>query len=419
MIAIELNNLTKIYRLYNSPKDRLRELINLTGRKFHHDFHALNDVSFTVKKGQTVGIIGQNGSGKSTLLKLISGVLQPSSGNLKVNGRISSLLELGAGFNPEFTGRENVYMNGALMGFNKEEMERRFPDIEAFAEIREFIDQPVKKYSSGMFMRLAFAAAINVDPDILIIDEILAVGDLNFQSKCLQKLQELRQTGKTILFVSHDLNILENICIKVYLLHKGKCLMEGKPSDVIPIYRRLLSGEEISDHPVSGKSDIVLSSDFKGIRNHVKQSFSRWGTKEVEITNVSFYDKEEQIVNGIFRTNEGFIARIEFIAHRKVNQPVFGIAIFSEDGTYINGSNTKVNNYYIPAIEGKGVIEYFVEVLPLLQGKYFFTASVSDYDIFVPYDIWHKCLYFTIVQSEPFSGQTGTLYLANKWHLHK
>src|SRR3972149_4397796 len=192
MNAIEIENLTKIYRLYKSHKDRVKEIVSLNTKQYHHDFHALKDISFSIKKGQTVGIIGQNGSGKSTLLKIICGVTKPTTGTIKVNGRISSLLELGAGFHPDFTGRENVYMNGALMGFSKDEMENRIPEIDAFAEIGEFIEQPVKHYSSGMYVRLAFATAINIDPDILIVDEAFAVGDAGFQLKCFFKLQELQ-----------------------------------------------------------------------------------------------------------------------------------------------------------------------------------------------------------------------------------
>jgi len=183
MHAIEVKNLTKVYRLYDSPKDRLREIVSLNGRKHHHEFHALNDVSFTIEKGQTVGIIGHNGSGKSALLKMLCGILQPTSGSVRTNGRISALLELGAGFNPEFTGRDNVYMNGALKGFSREGMAQRFPEIEAFAEIGKFIDQPVKTYSTGMHVRLAFAAAVNIDPEILVVDEALSVGDMFFQQQ--------------------------------------------------------------------------------------------------------------------------------------------------------------------------------------------------------------------------------------------
>ncbi|HUK56511.1 MAG TPA: ABC transporter ATP-binding protein [Nitrospiria bacterium] len=234
MNVIEVNNLTKVYKLYSSPKDRLKEI--LSKKKLHHDFYALNDVSFSVEKGQTVGVIGQNGSGKSTLLQIICGVLQPTSGSIRANGRIAALLELGAGFNPAFTGRENVYMNGALMGFNREEMERRFPEIEAFAEIGEFIDQPVKTYSTGMFVRLAFSAAIHVDPDILIVDEALAVGDIFFRQKCYKRLADLQDRGCSIILVSHAMNDVEQFCQRALLLHHGGAIFNGPTSEAVRRY---------------------------------------------------------------------------------------------------------------------------------------------------------------------------------------
>ncbi|HTN44078.1 MAG TPA: ABC transporter ATP-binding protein, partial [Nitrospiria bacterium] len=227
MNAIEVNNLTKIYKLYSSPKDRLKEI--LTRKKHHHDFYALNDVSFTIEKGQTVGIIGQNGSGKSTLLQIICGVLQPTCGSVRANGRIAALLELGAGFNPEFTGRENVYMNGALMGFSREDMDRRFPEIEAFAEIGEFIDQPVKTYSSGMYVRLAFSSAVNIDPEILVVDEALSVGDMYFQHRCISRMESFRAEGKTIVLVTHDINLVKSFCDKAVLMDHGRVFDSGDP----------------------------------------------------------------------------------------------------------------------------------------------------------------------------------------------
>ena len=418
MNAIEVNNLIKTYRLYNSHKDRFREFFSLKRRKYHHEFHALNDVSFTVEKGKTVGIIGQNGSGKSTLLKMICGVVKPTSGKVKVDGRISSLLELGAGFNYEFTGRENVYMNGALMGFTQKAMDLRLTEIEAFADIGEYIDQPLKSYSSGMYMRLAFAAAINVNPDILIIDEILAVGDENFQNKCFQKIQEVRQSGKTILLVSHNISTIENICEKIFLLHHGNCIMEGKPSDVIPLYHSLLHGQDVLSHKIQAESWDIVSASSKYTDNSIPMEIKKWGTNEVEITNVYCWDKNKQKkFDGVFITNDEFVARIEFIAHKKISHPVFGIAIYNEDGTLIIGSNTKGSHLEISSIEGKGIIEYAIEYLPLLPGKYYFSVSVCDYDAFVAYDYWHKCLSFTITPTLSVKGLTGILCLSNKWHL--
>jgi ABC-type polysaccharide/polyol phosphate transport system ATPase subunit len=418
MNVIEVNNVTKIYRLYKSSRDRLSEIISLNRKKYHHDFHALKDVSLAIKKGETIGIIGQNGSGKSTLLKIICGVTKPTNGTVMVNGRISSLLELGAGFNPDFTGRENVYMNGALMGFNRKEMDQRLIDIAEFAQIGEFLDQPVKTYSSGMYMRLAFSAAINVDPDIFIIDEILAVGDEDFQNKCHQKIQELRHAGKTILLVSHDLFTVEHICSKVWILDHGTCIIEGQPSEAIPLYHRFLNSKHVSKQIYPGNLSNVLPDESWKNQLCTPPIYKRWGTKDVEITSVSFLNEDKEKVSGeFFTTNDKFVARIEFIAHKKITHPVFGIAIYSNDGTIISGSNTKGSNLDIPSIEDKGVIEYSVEALPLLPGKYFFSVSVSDYDVFLAYDLWHKCLSFTVVPTESVKGQTGFLPLTNNWCL--
>jgi len=246
-LAIKVENLTKTYRLYNSNVDRLKESLHPLRRKYHHEFNALHDVSFELLKGETIGIIGRNGSGKSTLLKLITGVLTPTSGSVTVNGRISALLELGAGFNPELTGIENVYFNGTLMGYSREEMGDRLDNVLAFADIGEFVYQPVKSYSSGMFVRLAFAVAINVDPDILIVDEALSVGDIKYQRKCFSKIEEFKEKKKTILFVSHDAGMIGNLCKNSILLDAGKLIIKDEPRIVSKLYIQLMYGENIDD----------------------------------------------------------------------------------------------------------------------------------------------------------------------------
>lgn len=235
-IAISVQNLTKIYKLYDTPLDRLKESVNPFGKKYHKDFYALNDVSFEIKKGETVGIIGKNGSGKSTLLKIITGVLTPSSGNVTVNGKISALLELGAGFNPELTGIENVFFNGMLMGYSREEMNEKLDAILSFADIGEFVYQPVKTYSSGMFIRLAFAVAVNVEPEILIVDEALSVGDVFFQQKCFAKIRKILESQITFLFVSHDMSALQNLCDRGILLKQGIKILDGKPIECASAY---------------------------------------------------------------------------------------------------------------------------------------------------------------------------------------
>jgi lipopolysaccharide transport system ATP-binding protein len=239
-IAIKVENLSKVYKLYNKPTDRLKESLSLSGKKYHRDFYALKDVSFEISKGETVGIVGKNGSGKSTLLKIVTGVLTPSSGNLQINGKLSALLELGAGFNFEYTGIENIYLNGAIMGYSKEEIESKVDNILGFADIGEFVFQPVKTYSSGMLVRLAFAVAINIEPEILIVDEALAVGDEAFQRKCFSKINSIRESGVTVLFVSHSAATIIELCERALLLDQGELLLSGSPRFTITKYHQLL-----------------------------------------------------------------------------------------------------------------------------------------------------------------------------------
>ena len=241
--AITVKDVTKIYKMYDKPIDRLKESLHPRHREYHRKFYALNSISFDVKKGETVGIIGTNGSGKSTILKIITGVLSPTSGTVEVEGNISALLELGAGFNSEYTGIENIYMNGTMMGFSRKEMEARLQDILDFADIGDFVYQPVKTYSSGMFVRLAFALAINVEPEILIVDEALSVGDVFFQSKCYRRMEEIRKKGTTILMVTHDMGSIIKYCDKVVLLNRGNFVAEGAPGHMVDLYKKILANQ--------------------------------------------------------------------------------------------------------------------------------------------------------------------------------
>ena len=241
--VIQVKDLTKMYKLYDKPSDRLKEALGLTRKKLYKEHYALHDVNFDIYEGECVGIIGTNGSGKSTILKIITGVLTPTAGEVKVDGRISALLELGAGFNMEYSGLENVYLNGTMIGFSKEEIDARLNDILEFADIGDFIHQPVKTYSSGMFVRLAFALAINVDPEILIVDEALSVGDVFFQSKCYRRMEEIRKKGTTILMVTHDMGSIIKYCDKVVLLHKGEFIAEGPAGKVVDMYKKILAGK--------------------------------------------------------------------------------------------------------------------------------------------------------------------------------
>ena len=256
-IAIDVKDVTKIYRLYDKPVDRLKEALGLSKQKKYREHYALKNINFTVNKGDCIGIIGTNGAGKSTILKIITGVLSPTAGSIEINGRISALLELGAGFNMEYTGIENVYLNGSMIGFSHEEIDEKLEDILAFADIGDFVYQPVKTYSSGMFVRLAFAVAINIDPEILIVDEALSVGDVFFQLKCFKKFEEFKKNGKTILFVSHDLSSIQKYCDRAILLNKGEKMAEGTPKEIIDLYKKVLVGKEDSaqTNNVSGSAD--------------------------------------------------------------------------------------------------------------------------------------------------------------------
>ena len=263
-IAIAVNHLNKIYRLYDKPVDRLKESLGLSRKKKYKEHYALRDVSFTVEKGETVGIIGTNGSGKSTILKIITGVLNPTGGEVQVNGRISALLELGAGFNMEYSGIENIYLNGTMIGFSREEIDAKLDEILKFADIGDFVYQPVKTYSSGMFVRLAFAVAINIEPEILIVDEALSVGDVFFQAKCYRKFEEFKKQGKTILIVSHDLGSISKYCDRVVLLNQGVKMAEGNPKEMVDLYKRLLVGQAEDPHEEALEAQEIPESISEG-----------------------------------------------------------------------------------------------------------------------------------------------------------
>ncbi len=287
--AIKVKNLIKVYHLYDQPVDRLKEALHPFKKIYHHDFYALHNVSFEIKKGETVGIIGKNGAGKSTLLKIITGVLTSTRGNVEVNGKIASLLELGAGFNPEMTGMENIYLNGTVMGFTKEEMDDKVEEIIAFADIGEFIYQPVKMYSSGMFARLAFAIAINVNPDILIVDEALSVGDIKFQNKCVRKMEEISERGVTILFVTHDTQSINRFCSKVIWLEKGTLYEYGEPSVIMENYMSYMT----YGHETERDEQDVHSPRKSDIDENLidTRSLDSFGEKNAIIEKVAFLDE--------------------------------------------------------------------------------------------------------------------------------
>ena len=345
-VAISINHLSKMYKLYDKPMDRLKESLGLSREKKYKEHYALKDVSFQVGRGETVGIIGTNGSGKSTILKIITGVLNQTVGEVQVNGRISALLELGAGFNMEYSGIENVYLNGTMIGFSREEIDNKLDDILSFADIGEFIYQPVKTYSSGMFVRLAFAVAINIDPEILIVDEALSVGDVFFQAKCYHKFEEFKKQGKTILFVSHDLSSIAKYCDRVILLNQGQKISEGSPKEMVDLYKQLLVHQGDIDklkrdvHEES-KADIknVTSDGLWKEKLNVNPGLLDYGKKNAEIVDFAVIDERGTVTSNIVKGTE-FLISMKVHFYETIDEPIFAFTIKDLQGTEITGTNT-------------------------------------------------------------------------------
>ena len=384
--AIKVSHLTKVYKLYDKPIDRLKESLHLLKKQYHKEFYALNDVSFEIKKGETVGIIGKNGAGKSTLLKIITGVLTPSSGHVHVNGRIASLLELGAGFNPEYTGIENIYLQGTLMGYSHTEMESKIEDILVFADIGDFVDQPVKMYSSGMFARLAFAVAINVEPDILIVDEALSVGDARFQSKSIKKMEEIRDNGTTILFVSHATEQIKRFCTKAIWIENASVKLIGDPAIVTDKYiDNLVPKESINEstaqiRQTNGKLARII--DFSLNNSKIK----------------TFDSLEITLTYEVFDEN--------------LSDMLIGVAIFDNERNYIFGPNTYLDNYKIQTERGTHTLKYLLPKIYLLSGKYFFDVGIFTDKGIVNLDYINNVSNITI-ENEYFTE--GRYYLEHEW----
>lgn len=385
--AIEVSDVVKVYRLYDKPIDRLKESIHPMRKNYHKDFYALDDISFNVEKGSTVGIIGTNGSGKSTILKIITGVLNPSSGSVKVNGTISALLELGAGFNMEYNGIENIYMNGTMMGFTKAEMDKKLHDILDFADIGDFVHQPVKTYSSGMFVRLAFALAINVEPDILIVDEALSVGDVFFQAKCYTKMEEIRKNGTTILMVTHDMGSIIKYCDKAILLNRGKLLCEGEPHDMVDAYKKLLAGKTVIEEEKNQdntnreikkekSSNTGLMKDELIINSYVKE----YGSNKALIYDFGIIDSKGDITGHIVK-GEYFTIREKVKFNTNIEKPIFTYTIKDKKGLDLSGTNTLFENADISSVKaGDEYIVEFRQKMDLQGGDYLLSISCTGFE---------------------------------------
>jgi len=410
--AVEISGVKKIYKLYQQPFDRVKETFGRGKKKYCQEFYALNDVSFSIRKGETIGFVGRNGSGKSTLLKILTGVLQPTEGSVHVDGKVSALLELGAGFNPEFTGRDNIYLNGKIMKIPREEMERRVPDILKFADIGEFIDQPVKSYSSGMFVRLAFAVAINVDPEILIVDEALAVGDTRFQLKCMDKFKEFQNKGKTILFVSHDISAIKRFCTRAIWLNQGQLIMDGDTDFVTDQYMDFLKQE-------------VTIEEFLAEQTRKKEPEEKNDpdpiTKEeadlvdiAKIVSVDIMNETGESVDNIEHGSKVKVAIQYYVNETTIENPVLGVAIRSVDNEYICGLNTMLDQTFLPWEKGLNTIELVYNNFNLIGGGYYFDVAIMDSTATVNIDYRAKVKTFFV--SMHYIAE-GVVVLDHKWKI--
>jgi ABC-2 type transport system ATP-binding protein len=390
--AISVDDVSKKFRLYHERNQALKAAIMRRRRARYEEFWALRDVSFDIPEGTTFGLIGENGSGKSTLLKCMANILRPDKGNIEVNGKVSALLELGAGFHQELSGRENVYLNGAILGLSKKQITDRFDEIVGFAGLEQFVDTPVKNYSSGMYLRLGFSVAINVEPDVLLIDEILAVGDAEFQQKCAEKFAELRESGKTIVIVSHALETIRNFCDQVALLDHGHVRAIGPSSQVIDDY---LQGVHID-----------RTGGSQGARH---------GSGEIRIEQVQLLDANGKPTTRT-RTGDAVTLRLEFATTEPVERPVFGFGIGRIDGVGVTGPNMKDYEAVPEKLDGRGFVDYRIDWLPLLPGTYDVNVSVFDFNIARQYDGRVHALRFDVDRGEP-GERLGVVSFNGKWEI--
>ena len=379
--AVIVNDVSKVYKLYNKPSDRLKEALGLNREPLYREHYALNHISFTVKRGETVGIIGANGSGKSTILKIITGVLNPTEGSVSIHGRASALLELGAGFNMEYTGLENVYINGIMTGFTREEIDEKLDSILSFADIGDFINQPVKTYSSGMFVRLAFAVAVNIDPEILIVDEALSVGDIFFQAKCFHKFEEFKKAGKTILFVSHDLASVSKYCDRVILLDKGRQISGDDTKEMIEIYKKILvhqyspqalPAERFGDARVDGR---LYKTEMQNNPNVIE-----YGNGAAEIVDYAVFDKDGNVSSTV-ESGEEVKVMLKVKFNRHIDHPILAYTLKDVMGVELVGTNTMYEDVNTGIVEAGDVrTAVFTQKWSLGSGNFLLSLGCTGFE---------------------------------------
>lgn len=427
-IVISVENVTKSFKLYTDKGKMLKERILFRKRNAYELREVLKGISFQVKKGESIGLIGSNGCGKSTTLKLLSKIIYPNSGSIRINGRVSSLIELGAGFHPDMSGRENIFINAAIFGLSKRETEKRLDRIIEFSELEEFIDNPVRTYSSGMYMRLAFAVAINVDADILLIDEILAVGDTNFQAKCFNKLNEIKASGVTIIMVSHDSNTIERFCDRAFWLNEGQIVRQGATIDVVDAYmrhmgeRRLLhlrSKEQQPQTPSPRETEQPAvvpenppAEQAAGPEKPEEMTANRFGLRYIEIVRASLIG-EQGIPTTVLQNGENITIEIYYKVHQRQEEWVFGIGFYDLSGKCLMGNNTQIDHLHVRPDKPEGVVKCHVNRLPLLEGKYGLNVAVVDVSG-TPMDFYRQYCEFTVLSRDK---STGYFSVDRKWEI--
>ena len=419
--VIQVEHVSKHFRVFFDRGGTLKERLLFRERSRHEDRTVLNDISFSVKRGEAIGLIGQNGCGKSTTLKLLSRILYPDQGSITMKGRVSALIELGAGFHPDLSGRENIYNNAAIFGLTKKEIDARLQTIIDFSELGVYIDNPVRTYSSGMYMRLAFSVAINVDADILLIDEILAVGDASFQAKCFNKLQEIKASGTTIVIVSHSLGQIEQICERSYWIDNGVIRMEGRPRDVHPHYLEYMSNKssEANSRSAAQKTDEknddaeATQTNSEASAKEDTRSQNRWGSGEARMKSVTVLDSKgaERLS---FSPEEQIKIHIEYHAKEKLPSAVIGLAIYKSDQTYYYGTNSLLDYSHTITLQEEGTIDLYLDSLPVANGSYTIDLALHRPDGF-EYDFWKDICTISIVDPK---NTPGLIHLPHRWEIN-
>lgn len=395
-IVINVKNVEKSFKIYNDKGHTLKErLLFFKQRNSYTRHEVLRGVTLEIKKGEVVGLVGHNGCGKSTLLKLMTKIIYPDRGKIEIKGKISSLLELGAGFHPDMTGRENIYTNASIFGLTKKEIDARLDDIINFSELEEFIDSPVRTYSSGMYMRLAFSVAINVDADILLIDEILAVGDARFQAKCFNKMLELKKRGITIVIVSHDLGSIERLCNRAVWIENGIIRDEGTPHDIVAEYLDDIMNKDKNEN-LQNKKNTKEETEKKEVEKEENdKDRNRTGNKDIEITDIKLLNEKNEI-SDTYNSNDKLKIQVKYKKNnKKLHDSVFGFGIFRNDGLNCYGTNTFIDNFEKIKIQNEGIVEVEIDCIQLLEGKYYLDIAFHD-EYGKPYDYIRKIENFSV-----------------------